>query len=416
MAGREGGAARNGDRAGAAAIGAGRAAPGKTGRDWGFAPMGPRAPEPYFFAENRNPIEGVIAMSSPERVAFIVGAPRSGTTSLACYLEEHPDVCFSYTKEPHFFSQYDLRGLPIDRLRRRIEEDYLLRYFPHRPREPRMLAEGSVSYLFAAAQMEPILKLWPEARFVICLRDPLEMLPSLHQRLVFNGDETVRDFAQAWALMPERAQGRFVPRTCFDPRALQYAELGRLGTHVERFFRAVGRERCHVVLLEDLAADPAAGYRALLGFLGLPEDGREEFPVHRGRQGYKSGWLQRLLKRPPARVRLLFGGEKMIRRFKPLNGDSEGSSRVLQTLFAARARLLKWNEAPPPPLHLPYPLRREISETLAPEIALLSRVIDRDLSHWLGGRTRSSRAIMLRARAATPNPIAEPARQQATAG
>ena len=356
-------------------------------------------------------------MSSPERVAFIVGAPRSGTTSLARYLEAHPDVCFSYVKEPHFFAQYDLRGLPNDLLRRRVEEDYLRRYFSHRPREGRMIAEGSVSYLFAARQMEPVLRLWPEARFIICLRDPLEMLPSLHQRLVFNGDETVDDFAQAWALMPERAQGRFVPRTCFDPRSLQYAELGRLGTHVERFFAAVGRERCHVVLLEDFAADPGACYRSLLGFLGLPEDGRIDFPVHRSRQGYRNGWLQRLLKRPPTRVRSVLGGEKLSQRFKPLNGHAGESNRMLKAVFAARARLLKWNEAPPPPLRVPHSLRREISETLAPEIALLARLIDRDLGHWLGGRTRTARAIVARAQVARAAEMAQPAaRHRAAAG
>src|SRR5688572_14975159 len=139
-------------------------------------------------------------MSSPADFAFIVGAPRCGTTSLARYLETHPAICFSCVKEPHYFAQYDLRDLATGDLRRRIEDDYLRRYFGRRQNDRRLLAEGSVSYLYAAAQMEPILRLWPNARFVICLRDPCEMLPSLHQRLVFNGDETVTDFAQAWSL------------------------------------------------------------------------------------------------------------------------------------------------------------------------------------------------------------------------
>src|SRR5688572_15347927 len=112
-------------------------------------------------------------MASPADFAFIVGAPRSGTTSLARYMEAHPGVCFSFVKEPHFFARYDLRDVPTPALRNQVEKDYLHRYFTHRPREGRLLAEGSVSYLYAAAQMEPILRLWPEARFVICLRDPL---------------------------------------------------------------------------------------------------------------------------------------------------------------------------------------------------------------------------------------------------
>ena len=323
-------------------------------------------------------------MSRTSQFAFIVGAPRCGTTSIARYLEAHPDICFSFVKEPHFFARYDLRALPTDALRARVEQDYLRRYFAHRPHDGRLRAEGSVSYLYAADQMEPILRLWPDARFVICLRDPLKMLPSLHQRLVFNGDETVGDFAQAWALMAEREQGRRVPRSCFDARSLQYAELARLGTHVDRFFQAVGGERCHVVLFDDFIADPLSTYRSLLAFLDLPDDGRAAFPVHRARQGFRHGWLQRLLKRPPVPLRLVLGGEKFRQHIKPLREEA-GTSRPLKAILSARARLLAWNEAPAPRIDVPPQLRREIAQFLAPEIAKLSRVIGRDLGHWLDG-------------------------------
>ena len=355
-------------------------------------------------------------MSSPADFAFIVGAPRCGTTSLARYLEAHPDVCFSYVKEPHYFAQYDLRALGTGPLRRRIEEDYLRRYFRQHPGERPMFAEGSVSYLYAASQMEPILRLWPQARFIICLRDPCEMLPSLHQRLVFNGDETVTDFAEAWSLMDERANGRQVPTTCFDARSLQYAELARLGRHVERFLEAVGREKCRIVLFEDFIADPAATWRGLLDFLGLPDDGRREFPIHRGRLGYKLAWLQRLLKRPPVAVRQLLGGEKLRQRIKPLYGH-EGTSPLTRAVFAARARLLDWNEAPAPPRRLPDELRRAIAETLATDVERLSRVIGRDLGHWLDGApSRQDRPPIELPQLVPPSaPQARPAQTRAVA-
>ena len=40
---------------------------------------------------------------------FIVGAPKSGTTALAVYLQEHPGACFSEDKEPQYFA-LDLPG------------------------------------------------------------------------------------------------------------------------------------------------------------------------------------------------------------------------------------------------------------------------------------------------------------------
>ena len=49
---------------------------------------------------------------------FIVGAQRSGTTSLYFYLRQHPDVFMPSVKEPHFFSR--VRRTGRSRLRSRL--------------------------------------------------------------------------------------------------------------------------------------------------------------------------------------------------------------------------------------------------------------------------------------------------------
>src|SRR5262245_36806086 len=85
----------------------------------------------------------------------IVGAPRCGTTSLAGFLQDHPDVCFSSVKEPHYFSRADFGELSGDQQRRAVEDEYLARYFPDR-RDGAVLAEGSVSYLYAPERMAAI--------------------------------------------------------------------------------------------------------------------------------------------------------------------------------------------------------------------------------------------------------------------
>jgi hypothetical protein len=53
----------------------------------------------------------MVSVSDFNRFVFIVGAPRCGTTTLAQFLKAHPAVSFPVVKEPHFFSQNDLRGL-----------------------------------------------------------------------------------------------------------------------------------------------------------------------------------------------------------------------------------------------------------------------------------------------------------------
>ncbi|WP_310468260.1 sulfotransferase [Sphingomonas sp.] len=324
----------------------------------------------------------------PRGFACVVGAPRCGTTSLSRYLARHPQICFASVKEPHFFAQSDLSDLPEAELRDLVEHEYLERFFAHCADRDAVMMEGSVSYLYAAERMQAILRLWPQAKFIIALRDPLRMIPSLHQRLLYTGDETEADFARAWRLIGARRAGRKIPRTCLDPRLLDYEEIGRLGKHVAAFFAAVGRERCHIVIHDDLVADPGAAYRGVLAFLGLPDDGRRKFGAKRAGQGFKLGWLQRALKRPPERTRTLLAGKQFRQRVKSLDGKKAkaGPSPLAEAILGLRKRLLRWNKAPAEPIRVPPDLRAEIRDTLAADIDQLGTLIGRDLGHWLGRR------------------------------
>ena len=318
-----------------------------------------------------------------QRFAFIVGAPRTGTTSLAKFLRTHPSVCFSKVKEPHFFSQWDLTNCSDDELRLTVASEYLARYFPHCEDAGSLRMEGSVTYLYAAEQMRPILRLWPNAKFIIGLRDPMEMIPSLHQRLLFLGDETVEDFQQAWGLVDDRRQGRRVPRSCIEPRWLRYDEVGRLGEYVERFISVVGRERCFFAVYDDVKRDPAALYRRVQEFLGLPLHEPSDLTPRRASRGYRLGWLQRLLMRPPILTRNLMAGTNYRRRVETVEKLLRGESAAMRAVERARAKLLQWNEADRPPAGLLPTMRDEIRKKYSDDVAQLGQIIDRDLSHWL---------------------------------
>ena len=321
-------------------------------------------------------------MTDQTPFAFIVGAPRCGTTTLAGFLQQHPEVCFSAVKEPHFFSRDELDGLSKEQFERMVGEEYLQRFFGQCSGTEKLRAEGSVTYLYTPGRMAPILKLWPDAKFVIALRDPLAMLPSLHQRLLVTGDENVIDFRKAWAKIEDRARGKSIPRSAIDPRFLRYDEAGALGRHVEQFLAAVGRERCHIVLFDDLASDPEATYRELCRFLGIEPWPQTDFQPRRINKTFRIGWLQRLLKRPPKAVRTILAGEQFRQREKKLDAR-EG--RAITAVFKVRKRLLDWNKVPARREPLDPELRRQIVDRLRDDVILLSRAIDRDLSHWLGG-------------------------------
>ena len=318
-------------------------------------------------------------ISDFDRFAFVVGAPRCGTTTIARLLASHPQLSFSQVKEPHFFAMHDLRGMPDVDARALVENEYLDRFFD--PDSPaRIGAEGSVSYLYAPEQLQPALELWPDSRFIIAVRDPLSMLPSLHARLFYLGDETIRSFPEAWAAIPDRAAGRRIPRSCVDPRFLRYDEAGRLGTYVERMFAAVGRERCLVVVFDDLVADSAGQSARIIDFLGL--DPIEPLPLRAERRSrqVRYPWLQRLLKRPPMRVRSYLAGHHYRRR---LVKDADDSSDTVEKVLSIRKRLLRWNRIDGDKPLVPLSVQQEISGRLRGEIDHLGELIGRDLGHWL---------------------------------
>ncbi|QIK79081.1 sulfotransferase [Sphingomonas piscis] len=314
--------------------------------------------------------------------AAVVGAPRCGTTAISRYIRAHPDVCFAKPKEPHFFILNDFHDVADNELRERVDRDYLDRFFGECRDNASMLAEGSVSYLYAADKMDAILRIWPEAKFIISVRDPLQLLPSIHQRLLYQGDENVRDFDKAWRLTKVRAEGKKIPRSCLDPRLLRYDEVGRLGANVEAFFNAVGRERCLVVVYDDIAADADAVFEQVRLFLGLKPFVYQEERRRRESRGFRFGWLQRLLKRPPVVTRAVLAGEQFRRRVAKRPAKQPGA--VARGLMSARKRLIALNQTAPPPPSMSDEVRSEIRALLSPDIDRLATLIGRDLSHWLG--------------------------------
>ena len=307
----------------------------------------------------------------PSKVFFLVGAPRCGTTSLALALAQHPQVCFSEPKEPHFFTR-----LSEDADLVQLRTEYLGRFFRPDRLSRAALGEASPSYLYSRQAIAIIDRMFPTARFVVMVRNPLEMIPSYHARLLFTLDEDVADFETAWRLQDRRAAGHAIPARCRDPRLLQYAEVGRLGARLADLIALVGKERVKAIVLDDFAAAPAAVYGDLLAFLGLEQQERPEIVRMNVAKSYRSPAIQRLLMRPP----------KLAERLAP---RTVGPSRpgVVGRLLK---RLRKANVVRAPWRPISAALRQEIAACVRDDVALLGRLLQRDLTHWLDDERRHS--------------------------
>ena len=105
---------------------------------------------------------------------FILGAPKCGTTSLAAWLGEHPNIFVSSEKEPNFFNTEDKRG--ITNTLEQYED-----LFREAGTEHVAVGEATVWYLSSPEAIDRILKYNSDARFIVMVRNPLEMAPALHR-------------------------------------------------------------------------------------------------------------------------------------------------------------------------------------------------------------------------------------------
>lgn len=229
---------------------------------------------------------------------FIVGAPKCGTTALYEYLRTHPGIYLPPDeKEPHFFCT-DL----LNRNHCRYEHlpDYLRLFEQAGPLQ--LTGEASVFYLYSSVAIPNILRANPAARFIVLIRNPVELAYSLHAQLLRLLQEDVADFESAWHLQGERRRGRRIPETCDEPALLQYRLVCGLTTQLARLFRLAPEEQRLVLVFDDLKRNPRATYLRTLAFLGLPDDGRSSFERVNPSSVLRSAQVAKLLHSARARL------------------------------------------------------------------------------------------------------------------
>jgi len=297
-------------------------------------------------------------MSARKPDFFIVGAPKCGTTALHSALSTHPEVFLPKNKEPHFFG----RDLSIgDGWCIRDEEKYLS-LFEERGDALRA-GEASPWYLFSSSAAEEIHSFQPEAQILILLRDPVDLIHSVHLQHLNTANEDIIDLAEALEAEPERLRGERIPSRAPFPDCLAYRSIARLSLQVERYLEIFGEERVKVLLLDDLRSDEGAYLREVCRFLGVRED--VELSAGRRNPSRDLSSVDLMLKRLHYRTRVIPGLQRKLP--KPVKSLYRGVVRLFPT-----KRKVGISPA----------LQRELSLELEGEVARLSTLIQRDLSSW----------------------------------
>jgi hypothetical protein len=196
----------------------------------------------------------------------ILGAQKSGTTTLYTQLTTHPAVMPALRKEVHYF---DASPRPIEWYRA---------FFPRRRAVEARAAsvghavtgEATPFYLFHPGAPARLRAAIPHARLIVVLRDPVQRAVSGYHHAVRMGDETR---AIDVALDPANVEVLADAVQWYDDPACParrhgYLARGRYAEQLERWFATLSREQMLVLETRELARGVAL--TKSLDFLGLP--------------------------------------------------------------------------------------------------------------------------------------------------
>ena len=219
---------------------------------------------------------------------YLVGAPKSGTTSLYHYLDQHPQIFMSPLKEPNFHAEEIRLANLTEEMRRRVESqapglrayldgdmctrfnaspvteysDYL-RLFQNAKAE-KVVGEASVCYLWSPTAPGNIARMCPEAKILMVLRDPADRAYSqyLHMLTVSKTFLPFREYVDACLRSRTTRIGALYP----------FLHFALYSEQVKRYLNLFPRKDVLILFYDDYQRNPVSLVRSIFEFLDVDRD------------------------------------------------------------------------------------------------------------------------------------------------
>ena len=226
---------------------------------------------------------------------FIVGAPKCGTSAMHVYLNQHPNIFMPKEKELYF------HDTDLNFKRPRITESEYKAHFANAKKE--LIGEATATYLRSEKAAQNIYKANPKAKIIIMLRDPVEMIYSLHNELVSNGDEVIQDFDEALKAV-KRVPGENLSTQLYCPlECLDYVDMGMYANQVKRYYEAFDSDQIKVISFEYFKDHTREVYEGVLEFLGVALESDLTFDRVNPNSATKNKAFQRFMRDIPESVK-----------------------------------------------------------------------------------------------------------------
>jgi len=307
-------------------------------------------------------------LSAKKPNLFIVGHPRSGTSSLHAYLSQHPDVFMTAIKEPNYFA-LDFREASDRFHGKRL-------YFPYRTQERYLQlyrkwkhesigGEASATNLCSKVSAREIHRFNPQAKIIMLFREPVDFLYSYHSATQFALGEHHKNFEDALEAEIHRRRGQDLSKRVISPPWLFYSEFVKYAEQLSRYRQYFDDDQIKIILFDDLKARTPQIFRSILSFLAVDPDFRPSFEIVNPNKEIRWPLLKKhTLDSPYFRkiLRLCFSDESYA-----------GMKNFYKT------RMVKYKPRP----ELDEGLRIKLMKKIKPQIETFGKALDLDLvSHW----------------------------------
>ena len=294
---------------------------------------------------------------------LIIGAAKSGTSSLYMFLMQHPEIYMSPTKEPHFFSfdnESKMTQGPGDPIHEAITDfDAYQAQFDGVTNE-KAIGEASTSYLYRPEAPGRIHAILPDVKLIAILRDPADRAFSAYMHVVRDKRETAKNFAEALSLEETRKAAGWEP-------IWHFTSVGHYYEQLQRYYELFTPEQIRVYLFEDLINNHAESLANIYDFLGVDP-------------GFVPGSLMRY--NASGHVRSETVAEESAWLFSNPNLIRWASHKVLPHNWRMKfATWVRFKNLKRP--EIPGEIRKQLIDQFRDEIHQLEGLINRDLSNWL---------------------------------
>lgn len=297
---------------------------------------------------------------------FISGAPRCGTTALYQYLNHHPQIFMSEVKELNYFA-YDFPN--VQKITFKSRQDYL-KVFSKANSTHLAIGEASPFYLYSKVAFTNLFSFDPKAKIILSLRNPIDFVQSFHQLNLSLLREDQKDLETAWDLQSQRLIGNKIPKSCRQPELIMYGELGLFGKYVEKLLEIFPRDQVLIIIFEDFIKQPKRTYEEILAFIGVPSDGRKDFPHVNASFENRSKLMAKIF-HPPQFV------YKPFMKFISLFGVNFMKSVSVIYNRIENLNVTKAKKTPLDPI-----FHQKLQDYFRDDIKKLSDILDRDLPEW----------------------------------